>query len=191
MRAGYMVTVSTGGTGNSPLWRARPPLVSRALRSMSAAKCRRPGGVIGKRTVASGASLRAAPRAGHSRACRSFNVSISRSRSRGAFRVRVFEKSAPEERRGARDAGSSDCRRSLPGPTGLTASRRSGGTMLFDEAPSEVQNRKSANSPASRTRCLKPAPHGPRWSLLFRLPSLSGAEASPPLGDHRQLPGGR
>ena len=26
--------------------------------------------------------------------------------------------------------------------------------------------RKSAISPASRTRCLKPAPHGPRWTYL-------------------------
>ena len=49
--------------------------------------------------------------------------------------------------------------------------------MLFDEASSGCRNRKSAISPASRARCLKPAPHDPRWT------DLSGdlACASPPL----------
>ena len=36
----------------------------------------------------------------------------------------------------------------------------------FDEAPSGVVNRKSAISPASRARCLKPALHDPRWTDL-------------------------
>src|SRR6478672_3237960 len=54
------------------------------------------------------------------------------------FASEVDPTSHPRRRKGARDAGSLDCRRSLPGPAGLTASRRSGGTMLFDEAPSGI-----------------------------------------------------
>ena len=57
--------------------------------------------------------------------------------------------------------------------------------MLFDEAPLGCRSRKSAISPASRARCLKPAPHDPRWTDLsgFRphrrgsLSTASGASA--------------
>jgi len=40
--------------------------------------------------------------------------------------------------------------------------------------------RKSAISPASRARCLKPAPHDPRWTYRFRL-LRSREETYPPL----------
>ena len=50
------------------------------------------------------------------------------------------------------------------------------------------RNRKSAISPASRARCLKPAPHGPRWTDLSG--SLAfGSEAYPPLWGPRQHAG--
>ena len=71
-------------------------------------------------------------------------------------------------------------RRGPDGPTGPILSREPGGTMLFDEAPSGIQNRKSAISPASRARCLKPAPHDPRWTDLSGGLGLRRA-AYPPL----------
>src|SRR5436190_5672742 len=52
--------------------------------------------------------------------------------------------------------------------------------MLFEKAPLYCRNRKSANSPASRARCLKPALPDPRWTYRFRQPHLRGA-AYPPL----------
>jgi hypothetical protein len=84
------------------------------------------------------------------------------------FASEVCHRERRKEMRAARDAGVLDCRRGLPGPAGLSLSRGSGGTMLFDEAPSGVENRKSAISPASRARCLKPY------------------SARPPMGDHFQ-----
>ena len=44
----------------------------------------------------------------------------------------------------------------------------------------DVVNRKSANSPASRARCLKPALHGPRWTDRFGF-LRSREETYPPL----------
>ena len=71
-------------------------------------------------------------------------------------------------------------RKCLTGPAGCGASRPRSGTALLDKAPFDCRNRKSAMSPASRARCLKPAPHDPRWT------DLSGAfahakRAYPPL----------
>ena len=85
---------------------------------------------------------------------------LSRSRSRGTICARGLRAEAPSKNEGG--AG----RRGPDGPTGSDPSRDLSGTMLFDEAPSESQNRKSAISPASRARCLKPALHDPRWSYL-------------------------
>ena len=89
---------------------------------------------------------------------------LSRSRSRGTICARGLRAEAPSKNEGG--AG----RRGPDGPTGSDPSRDLSGTMLFDEAPSESQNRKSAISPASRARCLKPALYDPRWSYRFGLP---------------------
>ena len=92
----------------------------------------------------------------------------------------VCDREAPRKVRAARDAGV------LTDPRACASRETQAERYLSIRHRPVCRDRKSAISPASRARCLKPAPHDPRWPLLFRLPSLSGAEASPPLGDHRQ-----
>jgi len=78
------------------------------------------------------------------------NSAHAPSRSRGTFRARVLRVAAPPKSEGG--AG----RRGPDGPAGLRLSRDASGAMLFDEAPLGLVVRKSAISPASRARCLKP-----------------------------------
>jgi hypothetical protein len=62
--------------------------------------------------------------------------------------------------RAARDAGV------LADPR-ASASREAEAERCFSiKRRSDCRNRKSAISPASRARCLKPAPHDPRWTYL-------------------------
>ena len=81
-----------------------------------------------------------------------------------AFSRRVA-RSRCEKKRARKPDGRAG-RRVLDGPAGLRLSRDASGAMLFDEAPLGCRSRKSAISPASRARCLKPAPHDPRWTDL-------------------------
>ena len=76
-------------------------------------------------------------------------------------------------------------RRGPGGPTGLHLSRDASGAMLFDEAPLGCRSRKSANSPASRARCLKPALPDPRWCYRFGRPRLRAARLTTAAGTNR------
>ena len=76
-------------------------------------------------------------------------------------------------RKGARDAGSTRDPRARP-PRGDQAGR-----YLSIRHRPEAVIRKSAISPASRTRCLRLAPKPPRW------PDLSGALPFGPTPNHR------
>ena len=107
-------------------------------------------------------------------------LSVSRPRSRGAFLRPRFQAERTQERRA----------RGTPGPRGTRglaplarrkrsdAFRKSAARFVVTASPPTLRR------PARGVS--KPALHDPRWPLLFRLPSLSGAEASPPLRGYRQ-----
>jgi hypothetical protein len=122
-----------------------------------------------------------------------FCIQAKHSRSRGAVCVRVVRNDCAARNEGGagrRGPGADKFTQSAQtsdwthGPDPLASIRQNGASR---KVPSVCRAfRKSAISPASRARCLKPAPHDPRWTDTFRvrltLSTAAGPDGTPAMG---------